>query len=515
MSSTIPAEAFVGMLIVAPFVIATLKLGVLKTPMLIVIMVNLFVGVVLRAIALANGLGTIEAPHLDEWEAVRLGLLVIGIASVLAFLGYVIGRWQRKSNAVERRDEIARRRWDETLSLAKCSVLAGMCALAAVSAYWFSTAARGLPYLDPVYVFFEVSRFRTYDIGGMEGNDAFLGVVTFFGNQIGAVLIWKAVAGSDRRNVEYASYAVLVSVVTLSAAVPGLLAGSRFGVFATVATFMVGWAVVRGRVGWKYVVGAAVSLLVVIAVIALQGRIRMEGDQIKVEQALQIRDAMWNVLDWVGTSGHFLAVDRVGYIADYVMRGENTFPTGGSLVAALLAFIPRRVWPEKPTIHEGVFVAEVVYGHFTGAGYPPGLIGGLLLNFGVLGLLLMPLFGYAAARVDGLAERARVDLSAFLRWTALWWSVGVDILQSSLATGVVVVVVKMGTAALVWRAIGGRGPLWLVKGRQNVIANDQTRERYSMTKARSKGAIRLHGQAAEESRWLRRRRHMRGLELRG
>jgi hypothetical protein len=192
----------------------------------------------------------------------------------------------------------------------------------------------------------------------------------------------------------------------------------------------------------------------------LQGEIRSNWG----ERGAYLGDSMPGVLRAMedlavklGATGHFVAVERTGYIAEYVVSGLNEFPLGGSFVLGIVGLIPRYFYPEKPTIHEGQFVAEEIAGVYSGAGYPAGLIGGLLLNFGIIGLLALVPYGALLGYVDTQAVRARRDLRAFLVVMAFGFLVTFDLLQSGIATSVTSIIVRGAMLVLLWRAITKRG----------------------------------------------------------
>lgn len=73
---------------------------------------------------------------------------------------------------------------------------------------------------------------------------------------------------------------------------------------------------------------------------------------------------------------------------------------GESYVNAVLAPVPRSIWPAKPLISTGPELAKAAYDS-PGFGVPPGLIGEAYWNFSLIGLLLIPTFvGRAVGKLD-------------------------------------------------------------------------------------------------------------------
>src|SRR5262249_4879473 len=61
---------------------------------------------------------------------------------------------------------------------------------------------------------------------------------------------------------------------------------------------------------------------------------------------------------------------------------------GKTLLLWTIAWIPRELWTSKPEISLGDRVQHELYHDPIGGGYPPGLVGELIINFGLLGTLI-------------------------------------------------------------------------------------------------------------------------------
>lgn len=432
---------------------------------LMLILVNLGVGVVLRVFMLKEGLGVYaERPDLSTAEAVRIGFFVVFLSAVLMSIGYGIAR--RSAGGGD-----PRAYGSDTASISRVRVVLIALAIALLSgatvAYLVSVRGAGFALADPIGLLWELSRVRTYTVGDVaRGNDAWISVLAALDLAVAGICMWLALAGRVGRQGPRTQLLWLAMGMVVIAALPGIFHGSRFGVVAAAVSTAIGYLVLGGVVRWRTTIAGTLVAGLAGVVVALQGRLRQsEVADIGISSAADLGELLEELLLIVATSGHFIAVDRIGYIAEYVLSGANEYPLAGSFLAIPLAFIPRRLWPEKPDMHEGMFVAEEIYGSYTGAGFPAGLIGGLLLNFGPLGLLGMALYGYAAGRLDEQASGARRSAAAFMRWIMLWWSVGMALLQSSITTGLVSALMHMGAGAIVWKAAGFKGFLWRAGGR--------------------------------------------------
>jgi hypothetical protein len=91
---------------------------------------------------------------------------------------------------------------------------------------------------------------------------------------------------------------------------------------------------------------------------------------------------------------NFACVAKTAMIYDKTPeRMEREY--GATLLLWTVAWIPRTIWTSKPEISLGERVQHEVYQDPIGGGYPPGLIGELIINFGLLGALLGS-FAYGA-----------------------------------------------------------------------------------------------------------------------
>ena len=84
---------------------------------------------------------------------------------------------------------------------------------------------------------------------------------------------------------------------------------------------------------------------------------------------------------------YFLGVAKTSVIVAAV-PDRIDFLHGRSLTLWLLAPIPRTVWPGKPAVRIGPFVAQTIYGRTNHSGVPPGFLAELYMNFGYIGLVL-------------------------------------------------------------------------------------------------------------------------------
>ncbi|WP_188434365.1 O-antigen polysaccharide polymerase Wzy [Halopseudomonas salina] len=93
-------------------------------------------------------------------------------------------------------------------------------------------------------------------------------------------------------------------------------------------------------------------------------------------------------------SGNFVDLARTSIIIANVPE-KMDYLYGTSLISWITAPIPRVIWPEKPNVSLGPSVRSEIYGLPTlNNGFPPGIVAEGYMNFGYIGLIILPfLFG--------------------------------------------------------------------------------------------------------------------------
>lgn len=177
-----------------------------------------------------------------------------------------------------------------------------------------------------------------------------------------------------------------------------------------------------------------------------------EGAGARVEQLY----GTLSTLEWFDPSNaeHLLRIDErlnqnflVGMAVSGVESGAQQLAWGETLWQAIIALIPRVLWPEKPVVAGSMGLVSV----YTGIRFAEGTSVGLgqvlefYINFGALGIFLgFVILGTVIALVDTAAALRLVqgDWQAF----ALWYLVGIALLQ---AGGSLVEVTSSAGAAIV------------------------------------------------------------------
>jgi oligosaccharide repeat unit polymerase len=126
-------------------------------------------------------------------------------------------------------------------------------------------------------------------------------------------------------------------------------------------------------------------------------------------------------------------IDHIALSKIYAERRGNDY--GEVYLNALVAFVPRAVWPEKP-IQLSRRVREEFFGD-TDGGVPPGLFGESVIAFDYFGLAMMALiFGLIVAKAENYAANAPNEDIGRLRTGVLSTLIGFILVRGGVDIGV-------------------------------------------------------------------------------
>ena len=106
---------------------------------------------------------------------------------------------------------------------------------------------------------------------------------------------------------------------------------------------------------------------------------------------LNFGDAFAATAEHTLEGAYFLDPAKTAAIIDHTAKNKS-FLMGDSFTNIIYTPIPRVMWPEKPDIKIGPYVAQQILGYYNRSGVPPGGIGELYLNFGWTGVILGSFF---------------------------------------------------------------------------------------------------------------------------
>ena len=97
------------------------------------------------------------------------------------------------------------------------------------------------------------------------------------------------------------------------------------------------------------------------------------------------------------TSGNYDAHQMLGAAVQYVrLFGDNS---GHQLIGAILFFIPRSLWPNKPIGTGAMVISQLTNASFTNVSMP--LVGEAYVNFGIIGVVVFAvILGYTTEHLD-------------------------------------------------------------------------------------------------------------------
>lgn len=91
----------------------------------------------------------------------------------------------------------------------------------------------------------------------------------------------------------------------------------------------------------------------------------------------------------VGSGNGFDSVRTTAIIS--LIPKEADFQYGMSYLAIPFFWVPRAIWPDKPQADLGAWVKSEIFGQRVQlSGWPPGLVGDAYINFGYIGIIIIP-----------------------------------------------------------------------------------------------------------------------------
>jgi hypothetical protein len=159
------------------------------------------------------------------------------------------------------------------------------------------------------------------------------------------------------------------------------LVSNRSGVGFVLIGVLMAIALLR-NIPYGRIVAAAFCLLVVFGV--MRG---MRNDELQDASYLSRMVGEGKMLEDIVANRNFVGITKTTRIfTDTPEKMEREY--GMTFMLWAIAWVPRTMWPAKPEISVGDRVTHEIFQEAMGGGYPPGLIGELIINFGLLGMLV-------------------------------------------------------------------------------------------------------------------------------
>jgi len=148
-------------------------------------------------------------------------------------------------------------------------------------------------------------------------------------------------------------------------------------------------------------------------ILAFASQIRNQGQNVSLSQ-LQASTAIQATFEHAMHGAYFVDPAKVTAI---VLRNPE-YLAGRTFLMAFIAPVPRAIWPSKPVVRLGPYVAQEILDYGNDSGAPPTAIGEFYINFGLPGVLVgMLLVGGLAGAVYRGALRSPERGNALVRYT--------------------------------------------------------------------------------------------------
>lgn len=217
-----------------------------------------------------------------------------------------------------------------------------------------------------------------------------------------------------------------INIYTLSMALLAVslfLSSRRNGILAIIILLMIVYAVrkMNANVLARLLrVGAVVLILVGVS---FSSQIRNSAGDGQTLGQLDVMVALQATATHALEGAYFIDPAKTAAIIE-TMESREDFFWGASFLGFVIAPIPRVLWPEKPSVRMGPYVAQELFSFGSAAGVPPGAIGEFYINFGWPGIAAgMALLGAFLAFIWWRHRRAEDPRFTIIRYAFLMLSV--------------------------------------------------------------------------------------------
>lgn len=248
-----------------------------------------------------------------------------------------------------------------------------------------------------------------------------------FVNSLSSVALWVQVAYYAKSSLPHGlgtRRGAWLGVLFLNACLLPFYASTRSDVVFVLATAVVIELCLQSRRTRlrKLVLPALIGLLIVSALTALRS----------ADQGATNEGPAATLVDAFVLTHTFSDIPTTVHITEAVPE-VLPYANGDTIVSWLASPIPRAMWPEKPIISLGPTVGIVIFGNAR-TGIPPGLVAESYWNFGIGGMLVIPMLagvgvGWGYRR---LAPFARQSPAAALLFAGVVVRVGIDMTSNSI-----------------------------------------------------------------------------------
>lgn len=183
-----------------------------------------------------------------------------------------------------------------------------------------------------------------------------------------------------------------IATLALTAMAFPFFNSSRTGIVTVLLQAFVVWRCVRGRLPKGVVLGFSVAVFALLLIVTALRPKRATTSDFDVSETIGLDLAA----DVTVGSRHFLDLSRTAHIIAGVPE-KIPYQYGRTYLTWITMPIPRTWWPGKPALGSGPIIGPQIFGT-GGSGVPPGMVGELWLNFGLVGVIFGALFMGALLR---------------------------------------------------------------------------------------------------------------------
>lgn len=326
--------------------------------------------------------------------------------------------------------------WDRNV----LTPVVGSALLISVSAflYWFSSMGIEVSSL----VQLSQKRFIAVEGSAYDTGLPYLGwAVSVAGSAFYVLLSWHLVA---TRPMPWLARLALPLSGLIALAFP-IFKSSRTGMAEVVLIILILLHYLRPGIRYRTIVLALpTALIAFLGVTAVRGR--------RDVHAAEARITAQTLLNTTIGSRNFLDVAKTSHIIEAVPKTLAP-ANGATFLRWVTAPIPRKWWPEKPSLGPGPLIGAEVYGT-TAAAVPPGFVAELYMNFGAIGVPVgMFLLGALLRAVYGAFSAYRRNPNAVLLYAVTIVPISFGLLQTDFSKTVVNVLMGTLPLALLLRAM--------------------------------------------------------------
>lgn len=221
---------------------------------------------------------------------------------------------------------------------------------------------------------FEATKFY-YDDEGVRSSLAFL---TIGGDLILVYFVyWLAFT---KRLTLANIYIPAIGLISLAY----MLASRRNGVLLIIASVIMVYGLRTAREKYSAKIQRNALIAVIFILLAFVSAIRQGGGEKELSD-LNLSGAIASAAEHTFEGAYFLDPAKTAAIIRQT-DNRDLFLYGQSFTGAFFAPVPRVLWPDKPNVRIGPYVAQEVLDYDNRSGVPPGAIGELYMNFGWAGV---------------------------------------------------------------------------------------------------------------------------------